>query len=116
MSVQTVAETHPPNDRRAHAFGIRHRFVGRDIVGQIVLVDAALVAFLFTHTAPTEFYTLSLHDALPIHPSRPRIPPPLDDARRPARRHPPATGPSQAETAHCRSPPANPRPAPVGLG
>jgi hypothetical protein len=39
--VQTVAETHAPNHGRGDAFGICHRFIGRHVVGKIVLVDAA---------------------------------------------------------------------------
>ena len=39
--MQTIAETHAPDYDRGDAFGVRHRFIGRDIVGQIVLVDAA---------------------------------------------------------------------------
>src|SRR5207245_6236281 len=35
--------------------------------------DAPLLFFLFTHTAPTEIYTLSLHDALPILSLRHRL-------------------------------------------
>src|SRR5438034_8934475 len=35
-----------------------------------VLVLPHLFFFFFTHTAPTEIYTLSLHDALPISPLR----------------------------------------------
>lgn len=40
LSVQTVAATHAPDHGRGDAFGIRHRFVGRHVVGQIVFVDA----------------------------------------------------------------------------
>src|SRR5439155_19099637 len=33
-----------------------------------ILFDTLLVFFFFTDPAPTEIYTLSLHDALPIYP------------------------------------------------
>src|SRR5947199_1818212 len=36
-----------------------------------VLSDITPVFFFFNHTATTEIYTLSLHDALPISPSPP---------------------------------------------
>src|SRR3712207_8208834 len=63
--------------------------------------SSRLVAFfLFNDTAPTEIYTLSLHDALPIFRGRHRPP------RRPARRHaPPRAG--DAEAGH--SPDGRPR-------
>src|SRR4029434_11356306 len=39
----------------------------------LCLCALALVCFFFNDTAPTEIYTLSLHDALPIfHPGRQR--------------------------------------------
>ncbi len=66
MRVQTVAETHPPNDRRAHAFGIRHRLVGRDIVGQRVLVDAAEGAQEGAQTSPRTFTTVAMDFAYSI--------------------------------------------------
>src|SRR5438270_1778684 len=40
--------------------------------------------FFFHHTATTELYTLSLHDALPISPSSPRKPSSADVRSRPA--------------------------------
>jgi hypothetical protein len=71
--VQTVAETHPPNDCRAHTFGIRHRFVGRDIVGQILLVDAAEGAQEGPQTSPRTFTTIAMDFAysIPIVIARP---------------------------------------------
>src|SRR5690349_23760400 len=36
-------------------------------------MDAYIQLFFFNHTTTTEIYTLSLHDALPICPSRPLI-------------------------------------------
>src|SRR3990170_9102517 len=65
--------------------------------------------FFFNDTAPTEIYTLSLHDALPIwpRPPRPRSPP----RRRPAspqapRPHPPASPRPRSEehTSELQSP------------
>src|SRR3712207_8696387 len=56
------------------------------------------VFVFFNHTAPTEIYTLSLHDALPIWPRRhPGVPVPRP-ARPPAgpRRHRPAAGAGRA--------------------
>src|SRR5438034_2143446 len=46
-----------------------------------------LCAFFFNGTAPTEIYTLSLHDALPISPATARAAHP--HVRRPARRRAP---------------------------
>ena len=43
LSVQTVAATHAPDHGRGDAFGIRHRFVGRHVVGQIVFVASRKV-------------------------------------------------------------------------
>jgi hypothetical protein len=38
--VQTVAKTHALNYSWRDPFGIRHRFIGRHVIGQIVFVDA----------------------------------------------------------------------------
>jgi hypothetical protein len=35
-----VAVAHTPDHSRGDAFGIRHRFVGRHVLGQVVFVDA----------------------------------------------------------------------------
>src|SRR5207237_9600578 len=45
--------------------------------------ELALSFFFFNHTATTQFYTLSLHDALPISPR-----PPLRGSTRRCRRRP----------------------------
>src|SRR5690349_23434168 len=41
--------------------------------------DPHLLFFFFKHTATTEIYTLSLHDALPIFTAHPHPPPPLGE-------------------------------------
>src|SRR5699024_12793919 len=39
----------------------------------LLLSSFFFIFFFFTDTAPTEIYTLSLHDALPISARRPRV-------------------------------------------
>src|SRR5207248_11181108 len=51
-------------DRRANA--PKHVLLHHLAFHYIVAPVHALHAFFFTHPAPTEIYTLSLHDALPI--------------------------------------------------
>src|SRR5258706_14388566 len=57
----------------------------------------ALFFFFFNDTATTEIYTLSLHDALPISPSRWRSV--VRTARSPTRARPPAPHPRTARSA-----------------
>src|SRR6266852_5175446 len=67
-----------------HALGrtkIRRSGVDRDTVHMGKLVQLGhYLSFFFNDTAPTEIYTLSLHDALPICPLRP---PPREAPRGP---------------------------------
>src|SRR6266508_2901442 len=66
MSVQTVAEAHPSNNHRGHAFGIRHRFVGRHIVSQIVFVDASEAAQKGPQARACSFTTVAMDLAYAI--------------------------------------------------
>src|SRR5688572_33190226 len=56
--------------------------------------DLAVYYFFFNDTATTEIYTLSLHDALPISPSRANWPrqPPRRNSKASSRFDPPAHG------------------------
>src|SRR3712207_8866938 len=58
----------------------------------VAVISAIWFCFFFNDTAPTEIYTLSLHDALPIFAEH-RAPLGAADAGgRADRRHPPASG------------------------
>src|SRR5439155_24614873 len=46
-----------------------------------LLLRLLMIFFFFNDTAPTEIYTLSLHDALPISPPRPHLRRDLDDGK-----------------------------------
>ena len=59
--MQRVAETHPPEHRRGDALGIRHGFVGRHIVGQIVLADTAKGPHQRAQTTPCAFTTVAMN-------------------------------------------------------
>lgn len=66
LSVQTVAATHAPDHGRGDAFGIRHRFVGRHVVGQIVFVDAPEGSQECTQAGARTFTTVAVNFAHPI--------------------------------------------------
>src|SRR5579862_6284516 len=60
---------------------------------------ASATGFFFNHTAPTEIYTLSLHDALPILQEQTSTPP-APATPRPAPAAPPATPPATRSEEH----------------
>ena len=66
-----VAQAHPPNNRRSDAFGIRHRFVGRHVIGQIVLVDAAEWSHSRAQASARTFTTVAVDFAHAIVIARP---------------------------------------------
>ena len=66
LSVQTVAATHAPDHSRGDAFGIRHRFVGRHVVGQIEFVDAPEGSQECTQAGARTFTTVAVNLAHPI--------------------------------------------------
>ena len=72
LSVQTVAATHAPDHGRGDAFGIRHRFVGRHVVGQIVFVDATEGSQECTQAGARTFTTVAVNLAHPS-PSSSRV-------------------------------------------
>ncbi len=71
--MQTVAETHAPDDRRGDAFGIRHRFVDRHVVRQIVFVDAPEGPLSGAQAGASPFATVAvdLPNTIPIIITRP---------------------------------------------
>src|SRR5437867_9236625 len=60
--------------------------------------------FFYNDTAPTEIYTLSLHDALPISTARAGRPNDHAHRRRRRRHRPPATSRSEEHTSELQSP------------
>src|SRR5580698_10894579 len=68
------------------------------IIVSLPCLFLSLFVFFFNDTAPTELYTLSLHDALPIRPGPPRAAaatrPPTPGCGRPGPRRP-AKGPAR---------------------
>src|SRR5690606_41724127 len=50
--------------------GVRNPVVVRCVPALVSSLSLACLVLFFRHTATTEIYTLSLHDALPICPSR----------------------------------------------
>src|SRR5439155_21919494 len=60
-----------------------------------LLFISSVVFFFFSHTSSTQFYTLSLHDALPISPGGAALP--LRPRRLPAARAAPADARADAQ-------------------
>ncbi len=66
LRVQTVAAPHAPDHGRGDAFGMRHRFVGRPVVGQIVCVDTPEGSQERTQVGACTFTPVAVNVAHPI--------------------------------------------------
>lgn len=68
-------KAHPPNNGWSDAFGIQHCFIGRHIVGQIVLMDTTKRAQECAQSRACSFTTVAMHlaNAIPIVIARPLL-------------------------------------------
>jgi hypothetical protein len=64
--VHTVAETHALDYRRRDPFSVRHRFVGRHIVGQIEFVHTSEAPQKGPQTRARSLTTVAMHLAYAI--------------------------------------------------